>query len=227
MMRLLLLVTYDRAPTPSTPVNQRHTPALLNFFFFFLNAVKGLMGSSSYGIVMPKQSPYLLNISRSILKLQENGKLEDLRRKWWVERTKCPEYRKLTSDEIIENMRIQIGSMVGVYVVLAMGGIAGVVVLLIELEWKKRRDRLKAKVQQGWKTMRATKTVMALQKKSKDDGDGEDVKKKAAIQAFGMPLNTPSKKWGAKNSDTPDGGRQSRQRKGSEKAIIMDMETSA
>ncbi|XP_066943694.1 glutamate receptor ionotropic, kainate 2-like isoform X2 [Macrobrachium rosenbergii] len=49
--------------------------------------VGGLLNSRSYSIALPPGSPYRTLINSALLKLQETGKLRDLKHKWWkVER---------------------------------------------------------------------------------------------------------------------------------------------
>lgn len=52
--------------------------------------MNGILGAGSYGIAMPKHSPYIRNISVAILKLQETSVLDSLWRKWWEYKSQCP-----------------------------------------------------------------------------------------------------------------------------------------
>merc|ERR1719369_357867 len=45
--------------------------------------VGGLLDSKSYGIGLPKDSPYYEPINRGLLQLQESGRLRELKFKWW------------------------------------------------------------------------------------------------------------------------------------------------
>jgi len=45
--------------------------------------VGGLLDSKSYGIGLPKDSPYYEPINRALLQLQESGRLRELKEKWW------------------------------------------------------------------------------------------------------------------------------------------------
>jgi len=58
-----------------------------------LLSAKDVTGSKSYGIALAKDSPYTNNISIAILRMQEAGTLEDLRRKWWNKILECEEYK--------------------------------------------------------------------------------------------------------------------------------------
>ncbi|KAG8433835.1 hypothetical protein GDO86_012270, partial [Hymenochirus boettgeri] len=54
-----------------------------------LTQIGGLLDTKGYGIGMPLGSPYRDEITLAILQLQENNRLEILKRKWW-EGGKCP-----------------------------------------------------------------------------------------------------------------------------------------
>jgi ABC-type amino acid transport substrate-binding protein len=45
--------------------------------------IGGLLDSKGYGIALPPGSPYRTPISSAILRLQEAGKLHELKTKWW------------------------------------------------------------------------------------------------------------------------------------------------
>ncbi len=49
-----------------------------------LMQVGGLLDTKGYGIATPTGSPWREKISNAILKLQENGELQELYSKWWV-----------------------------------------------------------------------------------------------------------------------------------------------
>nr|QBB73017.1 ionotropic receptor [Protaetia brevitarsis] len=51
-----------------------------------LSKVGDLLDEKGYGIAMRKDSPYRHKLNTAVLKLQENGKISDLKRKWWEER---------------------------------------------------------------------------------------------------------------------------------------------
>ncbi|KAG5882511.1 hypothetical protein JTB14_033312 [Gonioctena quinquepunctata] len=72
-----------------------------NFFAFFmedqsiayetqrkclLNQVGGKLDEKGYGMAMRKNSSYRNSLSTGILKLQNSGKIEEIRKKWWEER---------------------------------------------------------------------------------------------------------------------------------------------
>ncbi|KAF2905279.1 hypothetical protein ILUMI_00899 [Ignelater luminosus] len=56
-----------------------------------LTSVGNKLDEKSYGIAMRKDSPYRGKLSAAVLKLQENGIIDGLTRKWWIEKRKKPE----------------------------------------------------------------------------------------------------------------------------------------
>ncbi|KTG42476.1 hypothetical protein cypCar_00030833 [Cyprinus carpio] len=54
-----------------------------------LTQIGGLLDTKGYGIGMPLGSPFRDEITLGILQLQENNRLEILKRRWW-EGGKCP-----------------------------------------------------------------------------------------------------------------------------------------
>nr|XP_023024797.1 glutamate receptor ionotropic, kainate 2-like [Leptinotarsa decemlineata]XP_023024798.1 glutamate receptor ionotropic, kainate 2-like [Leptinotarsa decemlineata] len=51
-----------------------------------LNQVGGKLDEKGYGIAMRKNSTYRNSLSTAILKLQNSGKIDEIKRKWWEER---------------------------------------------------------------------------------------------------------------------------------------------
>lgn len=51
-----------------------------------LQQVGGLLDDKGYGIAMPKNSTYRDDFSTAVLKLQESGKLQKMKDKWWKEK---------------------------------------------------------------------------------------------------------------------------------------------
>ncbi|XP_031555279.1 glutamate receptor 4-like isoform X2 [Actinia tenebrosa] len=105
-----------------------------------LTAASGLLGASSYGIAMPKHYPYARNISVAVLTLHETGVLDSLWRKWWDYRSQCPKEQSRSGT----GKQIELSSMIGVYVVLATGGISSIVLVVGEIYWSKHGRYFKA-----------------------------------------------------------------------------------
>ncbi|XP_065225873.1 glutamate receptor ionotropic, kainate 2-like [Planococcus citri] len=84
--------------------------------------------SKGYGIAMKKDSWYLGLFSQSILKMQEEGTLNDLKRKWWKEKyaTAC------AKDEPDEAETLGLPNLGGVFIVLGTGVLLAMVIAVFE-----------------------------------------------------------------------------------------------
>ncbi|XP_028050144.1 glutamate receptor ionotropic, kainate 2 isoform X2 [Monomorium pharaonis] len=65
--------------------------------------IGGLLDAKGYGIAMRKDAPYRKDLSKAILKLQENGKLGELQNIWWKQKrggNKCDEPVQVTVEAL-------------------------------------------------------------------------------------------------------------------------------
>ena len=74
------------ASLPSSPSSQ--SPSTRYHFPRFL--VPGLSTAKGYGLAFQAGSPNVSEFSLAILRLNEQGFLEKLRRKWWDDKNNCP-----------------------------------------------------------------------------------------------------------------------------------------
>ncbi|KAL9961487.1 hypothetical protein ACROYT_G030434 [Oculina patagonica] len=145
-----------------------------------LRTVNGILGAGSYGIAMPKHSPYIRNISVAILKLQETSVLDSLWRKWWEYKSQCP--KEKSGAAVGDSKRIQLENMLGVYLVLAAGGCFSVIVVLVEIWWRKHGTNVMTVLRTKYSFMREkSSTVIRVQpstvqakSEDKDDKDHND-----------------------------------------------------
>ncbi|KAE8593567.1 hypothetical protein XENTR_v10019199 [Xenopus tropicalis] len=98
-----------------------------------LTQIGGLLDTKGYGIGMPLGSPYRDEITLAILQLQENNRLEILKRKWW-EGGKCPK----EEDHRAKGLGME--NIGGIFVVLICGLIIAVFVAIMEFVWSTRRS---------------------------------------------------------------------------------------
>ena len=103
-----------------------------------LQQIGGMLDQKGYGIATPPDSPYRGLLSEAILQLQESGKLQELKTRWWVDRIIeqgiiCP------PDKKDQSMELDIGNVGGVFVVLIGGTGLGVVIVIIEFVWKTKK----------------------------------------------------------------------------------------
>ncbi|XP_051896125.1 glutamate receptor ionotropic, kainate 4 [Pristis pectinata] len=96
-----------------------------------LTQIGGLLDTKGYGIGLPLASLFRNEFDLAILQLQENNRLEMLKRKWW-EGGKCPKEGEHGAKGLgMENIG-------GIFVVLICGLIVAVVMAVIEFMWTMR-----------------------------------------------------------------------------------------
>ncbi|XP_050461377.1 glutamate receptor ionotropic, kainate 2-like [Cataglyphis hispanica] len=83
-----------------------------------VTGIGGLLDSKSYGIAMKKAAPYRSDLSRAILKLQENGMINELYEKWWKQ--------KRGGDECKEKVEVKVDALnfedvKGVFLIMTSG----------------------------------------------------------------------------------------------------------
>ncbi|XP_067281197.1 glutamate receptor ionotropic, kainate 5 isoform X3 [Pseudorasbora parva] len=98
-----------------------------------LTQIGGLLDTKGYGIGMPLGSPFRDEITLGVLQLQENNRLEILKRRWW-EGGKCPK----EEDHRAKGLGME--NIGGIFVVLICGLIIAVFVAIMEFVWSTRRS---------------------------------------------------------------------------------------
>ncbi|XP_062256075.1 glutamate receptor ionotropic, kainate 5 isoform X2 [Platichthys flesus] len=98
-----------------------------------LTKIGGLLDTKGYGIGMPLGSPFRDEITLAILQLQENNRLEILKRRWW-EGGQCPK----EEDHRAKGLGME--NIGGIFVVLICGLIIAVFVAIMEFVWSTRRS---------------------------------------------------------------------------------------
>uniref|UniRef100_A0A8C4DCQ1 Glutamate receptor n=1 Tax=Dicentrarchus labrax TaxID=13489 RepID=A0A8C4DCQ1_DICLA len=98
-----------------------------------LTQIGGLLDTKGYGIGMPLGSPFRDDITLAILQLQENNRLEILKRRWW-EGGQCPK----EEDHRAKGLGME--NIGGIFVVLICGLIIAVFVAIMEFVWSTRRS---------------------------------------------------------------------------------------
>ncbi|KAK3923037.1 Glutamate receptor ionotropic, kainate 2 [Frankliniella fusca] len=93
------------------------------------------LDEKGYGIAMRKNAPYLSALSAAVVKLQESGKLSELRTRWWEQRRgggKC--IGSAGADSSATN-ELGLENVGGVFLVLGVGVALAVVLAFAELLW--------------------------------------------------------------------------------------------
>ncbi|TRY94103.1 hypothetical protein DNTS_028566 [Danionella cerebrum] len=93
-----------------------------------LTQIGGLLDTKGYGIGMPLGSVYRDEFDLAILKLQEENRLEILKRKWW-DGGKCPKE---------EDHRAKVKNIGGIFVVLVCGLLVAIFMAVLEFVWMLR-----------------------------------------------------------------------------------------
>uniref|UniRef100_G1PSR7 Glutamate receptor n=1 Tax=Myotis lucifugus TaxID=59463 RepID=G1PSR7_MYOLU len=98
-----------------------------------LTQVGGLLDTKGYGIGMPVGSAFRDEFDLAILQLQENNRLEILKRKWW-EGGKCPK------EEDHRARGLGMENIGGIFVVLICGLIVAIFMAMLEFLWTLRHS---------------------------------------------------------------------------------------
>ncbi|KAF3424205.1 hypothetical protein E2986_01263 [Frieseomelitta varia] len=109
-----------------------------------LDQVGGLIDNKGYGIALPRNSPYRTPISGAILMLQEKGMLQDLKKKWWVDRGGglCMSIEQ----EPTSSSELGLANVGGVFLVLLIGTCGSFIIAVFEFLWNVRKVAVKEKV---------------------------------------------------------------------------------
>ncbi|XP_063363019.1 glutamate receptor ionotropic, kainate 3-like [Cydia amplana] len=135
-----------------------------------LMQIGDLLDSKSYGIGIKKGSPYKKVMDDALLKLQENGELQKLKDLWWKEKRgggKCGQETKE------EEKQLGMKHMTGVFVVLGVGCILGIVISILDMLWGVFQRSVK------YKTTFKYELVEELKFALKFSGDVKPVKRPA------------------------------------------------
>ena len=98
-------------------------------------------GSINYGFALPRHSPYTHNFGVAMLELQQEGFLERMTEKWFRNRSVCGAETQAVQEADEEGGdQLHFSDMAGVFITLAVGVAAGMVVLLLELIYASYKD---------------------------------------------------------------------------------------
>lgn len=102
-----------------------------------LTQIGGLLDNKGYGIALRKSSPFRAALSKSIVELNEDGELQDLKSKWWnsPNGTTCTEQK----DSALATSELGIDKVGGVFVLLGYGLVIACVAALAEFNWRSRK----------------------------------------------------------------------------------------
>ncbi|KDR09166.1 glutamate receptor ionotropic, kainate 2-like isoform X2 [Zootermopsis nevadensis] len=111
-----------------------------------LQQVGGTLDSKGYGIGLPVNSPYRTKVNGALLKLQENGVLQELKEKWW----KAPANESCSAKDASEldedSNKLGLANVGGVFVVLIAGTLTAFLFAVLELLWNCRKIAVQEKI---------------------------------------------------------------------------------
>ncbi|XP_044301252.1 probable glutamate receptor [Varanus komodoensis] len=90
-----------------------------------------VLGARGFGIATPKGSSWTNKLSVAILKLGESGDLDYLRSKWWESSCSHEDHEKWSP--------LKPQALGGIFLILALGLVFGMIIALVELSKKSRR----------------------------------------------------------------------------------------
>ncbi|XP_044259006.1 glutamate receptor ionotropic, kainate 2-like isoform X1 [Tribolium madens] len=93
------------------------------------------LDTKGYGIAMPTNAPYRTSINQAILKMQEMGRLQRLKEKWWKEKNKANTCKKDEDSKSDSANELSLAHVGGVFVVLVVGMSIAMVIAVCEFLW--------------------------------------------------------------------------------------------
>ncbi|CAH0555476.1 unnamed protein product [Brassicogethes aeneus] len=102
-----------------------------------LKSVGNWLDSKGYGIAMPMNSPYRGEINKAVLKMSEDGKLIDLKTKWWKTKREEPSCDDSGGGED-DSSKLALANVGGVFLVLGLGISFASILSIIEFLWNVR-----------------------------------------------------------------------------------------
>ncbi|XP_046984816.1 glutamate receptor ionotropic, kainate 2-like isoform X1 [Schistocerca americana] len=143
-----------------------------------LTQVGDKLDNKGYGIAMRKNMTYRNSLSTAVLKLQETGRLQALKNKWWKEERgggQC-----VDAEENADVSGLKLENVGGVFVVLMVGVVFAIFVTFFELLWDVGHKSLKEKISFKMLLMEELRFVAKLHgttkpvRKYNQDAEGED-----------------------------------------------------
>ncbi|XP_068244016.1 glutamate receptor ionotropic, kainate 2-like isoform X3 [Palaemon carinicauda] len=169
-----------------------------------LTQVGGPLDSKSYGIALPPGSPYTHAISGAILSLQESGKLQELRTRWWKHKKgggQCKDDESKSSSKANE---LGLSNVGGVFVVLLAGMGLASVVAVCEFVWKSRKLATEVHASVWTEMSKELKVALSCDTPSKpihkDIPEQENGTSYLSLNTYGTPYTTSQYSFPCKES---------------------------
>ncbi|KAI8761788.1 glutamate receptor subunit protein GluR4, partial [Biomphalaria glabrata] len=103
------------------------------------------LDSKGYGIATPMGSDIRDKLTLSILQLREDGILDELKKKWWIEKSQCP--LETTSKD--PDASLTLSKVAGIFYILVAGLSLSVISVVLEFLYKTKVDSNKQNISFG------------------------------------------------------------------------------
>ncbi|XP_020801640.1 glutamate receptor 1 [Drosophila serrata] len=97
--------------------------------------------TKGFGVATPIGSPLRKRLNEAVLTLKENGELLRIWKKWWYDKTECP---NLDSQETSTPNELSLSNVAGIYYILIGGLLLSVIVAIVEFFCRSKSSSLKA-----------------------------------------------------------------------------------
>ena len=122
---------------------------------------KNLNSGGGYGVATAKGSDLAAAVNKAILNLRESGHLATLKAKWWYESSQCPHVDLPYTSSISSKSQLTLANLSGVFFILILGLITGMVLALMEFCHKSKEESKRGKI--PFSDAMKTKARMAIQ----------------------------------------------------------------
>ncbi|KAH9509953.1 hypothetical protein Btru_044709 [Bulinus truncatus] len=123
------------------------------------------LDSKGYGIATPMGSDIRDKLTLSILQLREDGVLEKLRERWWIEKSQCP----LETSTKDPDASLTLSKVAGIFYILVAGLALSVISVILEFLYKTKVDSSKQNVSFGSEAR--SKFRLSISGHSEDDNN--------------------------------------------------------
>ncbi|KAH9524988.1 Glutamate [NMDA] receptor subunit 1 [Bulinus truncatus] len=168
-----------------------------------LTTAGDLFGRSGLGIGLPKNSPWTHEVSMAVLRMHESGFMEQLDNRWILvdSKSSCPESNSAPATLGLTNMA-------GVFMMVAGGIVAGILLIFIEIAYKRHRglkekelelarnaaDRWRGNIEKR-RTLRQT-----LQKQKEEKTKANSIQKQPIKPSHPATVNSTETKFNSNNA---------------------------
>lgn len=82
----------------------------------------------------------------AVLQLREEGTLEFLKKKWWIDRSECGGNQKSSPPKDASNNSLSLANVAGIFYILIIGLVISVIIAAFEVLYKARVENKRSKV---------------------------------------------------------------------------------